>query len=179
VSVFQIDSSMDGGKVYLQVPTNIEPSETTGRLLERLTTLGISALTEVLPQVISGIAKSEVQNDSEKSFAPKISRENARVNWSRSATEAESLIFSMNPEPMAWTEFQGTTLRILSGLAAKTDDSFQEEVGKVSLVQDRVQVQCGGASSLVLLEIQPAGKRIMSASDWYRGLADPLGVKLE
>jgi methionyl-tRNA formyltransferase len=179
VSVFQIDSSMDGGKVYLQVPTNIEPSETTGRLLERLTTLGISALTEVLPQIFSGIAKSEVQNDSEKSFAPKISRENARVNWSRSATEAESLIFSMNPEPMAWTEFQGTTLRILSGLAAKTDDSFQEEVGKVSLVQDRVQVQCGGASSLVLLEIQPAGKRIMSASDWYRGLADPLGVKLE
>jgi len=179
VSVFQIDSTMDGGRVYLQVPTTIEPSETTERLLQRLTSLGVSALVEVIPQIVSGIAKSEPQDDSEKSFAPKISREQARINWSSSATAVESLICAMNPEPMAWTEFGGTSLRVISGTALLASDDFRAQAGEVVLNGDQVQVQCAYGSRLVLLEVQPAGKKIMSASDWYRGLMDPQGAKFE
>ena len=179
VSVFQIDSTMDGGRVYLQVPTTIEPSETTERLLQRLTSLGVSALVEVIPQIVSGIAKSEPQADSEKSFAPKISREQARINWSSSATAVESLICAMNSEPMAWTEFGGTSLRVLSGTALLASDDFRAQAGAVVLNGEQVQVQCAYGSRLVLLEVQPAGKKIMSASDWYRGLIDPLGAKFE
>lgn len=179
VSVFQIDSTMDGGRVYLQVPTTIEPSETTERLLQRLTSLGVSALVEVIPQIVSGIAKSEPQDDSKKSFAPKISREQARINWSSSATEVESLICAMNSEPMAWTEFGGTSLRVPSGTALLASDDIQPQAGEVVLNGDQVQVQCAFGSRLVLSEVQPAGKTIMSASDWYRGLIDPHGAKFE
>jgi methionyl-tRNA formyltransferase len=179
VSVFQIDSTMDGGRVYLQVPTTIEPSETTERLLQRLTSLGVSALVEAIPQIVSGIAKSEPQDDSKKSFAPKISREQARINWSSSATEVESLICAMNSEPMAWTEFGGTSLRVVSGTALLASDDFRAQAGAVVLNGEQVQVQCAYGSRLVLLEVQPAGKKIMSASDWYRGLINPLGAKFE
>lgn len=179
VSVFQIDSSMDGGAVYLQVPTAIEPSETTGRLLERLTSLGVSALAEVLPQIVSGIAASKEQDDSAKSFAPKITRQRARINWCYSATEIAALIAAMNPEPMAWTEFNGTSLRILSSALGHSTGDSNEEVGQVSQVENKIFVQCASGSRLALLEVQPAGKKVMSASDWIRGFTTPLGIKLE
>jgi methionyl-tRNA formyltransferase len=178
ISVFQIDASMDGGDVYIQVPTTIEPAENYGRLLQRLTDLGISALIEVLPQIASGIAQKVAQVESEKSFAPKISREHARINWSSPASKIESLICAMNPEPMAWADLNGTSIRILSGLAMKTKNESQVEIGTVSVFENAVYVQCANGTRLSLLEVQPAGKKVMSAGDWMRGQLDPLGIKL-
>lgn len=179
ISVFQIDSSMDGGEVYLQVPTLVEPLETAGRLLDRLTSLGISALVQVLPQIVSGILQGIAQDDSERCFAPKISRQQARINWSMSGKEIESLICGMNPEPMAWTEVDGTALRIISGIQTESDTHDQGNFGKVTVAQGEVSVECGNGSRLRILEVQPAGKNVMSAMDWIRGFKDPLGLKFE
>jgi methionyl-tRNA formyltransferase len=179
ISVFQIDSSMDGGEVYLQVPTLVEPLETAGRLLDRLTSLGISALVQVLPQINAGILQGKAQDDSERTFAPKISRQQARINWSMSGKEIESLICGMNPEPMAWTEVDGTALRIISGVQAESDSHDPDKVGRVTVTQGEVFVECGAGSRLIILEVQPAGKNVMSAMDWIRGFKDPLGLKFE
>jgi methionyl-tRNA formyltransferase len=179
ISVFQIDSSMDGGEVYLQVPTLVEPLETAGRLLDRLTALGISALVQVLPQIVSGILQGRAQDDSKKTFAPKILRQQARINWSMSGKEIEFLICGMNPEPMAWTEVDGAALRIITGIQAESDTHYQENFGKVTVAHGEVSVECGNGSRLRIFEVQPAGKNVMSAMDWIRGFKDPLGLKFE
>jgi methionyl-tRNA formyltransferase len=180
VSIFQIDSSMDGGEIYLQVPTEIEPLETSGRLLERLTSLGISALVEVLPQIVAGISQSKTQDESEKSFAPKISRPQAKINWQRTASEIEALICAMNPEPMAWSEHEGSSIRILSAHSVPVNEKETTlEVGKVVLENQTVQVQCAAGSRISLLEVQPAGRNAMSALDWFNGLKKPIGIKFE
>jgi methionyl-tRNA formyltransferase len=179
ISVFQIDSSMDGGEVYLQVPTRIEPLETAGRLLDRLTSLGVSALVQVLPQIVSGILQGKAQDDSEKTFASKISRLQARINWSKSGKEIESLICAMNPEPMAWTEVDGTSLRIISAVQAEQEGQDLLETGRVTVADGAVFVECGAGSRLKILDVQPAGKNVMSAMDWIRGFKAPLGMRFE
>ncbi|CAB4559396.1 MAG: methionyl-tRNA formyltransferase [Actinobacteria bacterium] len=179
ISVFQIDSSMDGGEIYLQVPTVIEPLETAGRLLERLTSLGVSALVQVLPQIVSGILQGKAQDDSEKTFASKISRLQARINWSKSGKEIESLICAMNPEPMAWTDFNGTSLRIISAVQAESENQEIAVTGRVTVADGAVFVECGAGSRLKILEVQPAGKNVMSAMDWIHGFKAPHGLGFE
>jgi len=167
VSVFQLDKGMDSGPVFMSVPTLIEPGENSSRLLGRLTAIGVSALLELLPGIASGISKAKPQNDVEKSFAPKVSRADAKINWQLSARVIENLINAMNPEPMAWSTLDDVAIRIL---AARETHQITPAVafGQVVLYEGNVIVGCN-QSQLQLQEVQPAGKSPMSASDWMRG----------
>lgn len=167
VSVFQLDKGMDSGPVFMSVPTLIEPGENSSRLLGRLTAIGVSALLELLPGIASGISKAKPQNDVEKSFAPKVSRADAKINWKLSARVIENLINAMNPEPMAWSTLDDVSIRIL---AARETHQITPAVafGQVVLSEGNVIVGCN-QSQLLLQEVQPAGKSPMSASDWMRG----------
>lgn len=167
VSVFQLDKGMDSGPVFMSVPTLIEPGENSSRLLGRLTAIGVSALLELLPGIASGISKAKPQNDVEKSFAPKVSRADAKINWQLSARVIENLINAMNPEPMAWSTLDDVSIRIL---AARETHQITPAVafGQVVLSEGNVIVGCN-QSQLLLQEVQPAGKSPMSASDWMRG----------
>ena len=167
VSVFQLEEAMDTGPIFIAVPTVIEPGENSLRLLERLTTLGVSALLEVLPAIAADIAQSTPQSDDAKSFAPKISRVDARIDWKVHARKIENLVNAMNPEPMAWTTINDAPIRILSAREAQASDA-PIGTGRVLLQDGNVVVGCNG-SSLLLLQVQPAGKSAMSATDWIRG----------
>ena len=168
VSIFQLDEGMDTGPVYLEVPTQIEPGENAGRLLSRLTSIGVTALLEALPGIASGIAIAKPQENAAATFAPKISRDDAKIDWLQSATEIESQILAMNPEPMAWTIFDSNNLRILHARAVQGSDAQGLVPGCVFSRDDTVFVLCKD-SALALLELQPAGKNPMAAIDWFRG----------
>ncbi|MEY4493944.1 MAG: hypothetical protein RL570_59, partial [Actinomycetota bacterium] len=117
VTAFQLDTGMDTGPVLLQAPTTIEQNENAGRLLSRLTDLGISVLLEILPAIAAGIAVSKTQDGSVASFAPKISRVDAQIDWSESAKRIENKVRAMNPEPMAWTILESESFRVLEARA--------------------------------------------------------------
>jgi methionyl-tRNA formyltransferase len=170
VSIFKLDTGMDSGPLVTSVPTRIETGENSARLLDRLTHLGISALLDTIPSIAAGIAKYEQQPKEGSSFAPKISREDAKINWSKSAIELEAFINAMNPEPMAWTHWGEDTLRILS---AREYQGSSLGLGErhVQLVDRSIVVGCGG-SMIQLLTVQPAGKNVMLARDWYNGQKD-------
>lgn len=167
VSVFQLDKGMDTGPVFISVPTIIEPGENSSRLLDRLTALGVSALLELLPGIVSGLAKARPQNEEDRSFAPKISRVDAKIDWQVSARLIENLVNAMNPEPMAWSTLNEAPIRILA--ARETQQiGYPIAFGQVVLDEGNVIVGCN-ESQLLLQEVQPAGKSPMSASDWMRG----------
>lgn len=171
VSVFQLEKGMDTGPLFIQVPTAIEPGENAGRLLERLTHIGISALLEILPSIAAGIATATEQNHSDATFAPKISRDQAKIDWSRAASDIERLVFAMNPEPVAWTTLNQQNVRILDARADKASAAGTGPHGQVQIVDDLVLVTCGD-DCLVIEIVQPAGKNPMTARDWYRGQQD-------
>ena len=194
VTIFQLDAGMDTGPVIDVVKTNIQVGETSGRLLERLTELGITLLNQVLPALDSGLVSRTPQPDqfgylaqsdrwqlSQSPIRPanKLSRDQAHVDWSRSAIEVERLVLAMNPEPMAFTTLAGETFRIIDAIALGSTDwsalesesSSSHKPGFLRFESKRVLVECGAGTLLQLKTVQPAGKNPMPALDWARGAA--------
>jgi methionyl-tRNA formyltransferase len=168
VTAFQLNKGMDTGNILLQAPTVIEPDENSRRLLNRLTDLGITVLLELLPKIAAGIAKEIPQDETLATFAPKITRLNAQIDWHKSADEIQQLVLAMNPEPMAWTTLEQEGFRILDARALR-GSLHKATPGTVQLVDNRVLVACDN-SSLQLISVQPAGKTEMQAADWFRGV---------
>lgn len=169
VTMFRLDEGMDTGPIYGKVPTMIQPGETSGRLLERLTELGITLMNEVLPRLESGFAQVVVQQaDPTLPLAAKPTRELAAINWQRPAREIERLILAMNPEPMAHTRIGEDSFRILDAVAIGKADASSYP-GFLIYEPKRVLVECGEGSLLQLKTVQPAGKNPMPALDWARG----------
>jgi methionyl-tRNA formyltransferase len=179
VTLFQLDKGMDTGPIHLQIPTVIEPDETTGELLVRLTALGSSGLAELLPRIAAGISSPAAQDPEKLAKLPtadKLTREDARINWHRTAIELENQIKGLNPEPMAWTTQDEEAFRIIEARALGATDwqtlAGEESVsGSLTIEKGRVFVTCGQGTLLELKTVQPAGKKPMAASDWARGMA--------
>ena len=178
VTLFQLDKGMDTGPIHLQIPTVIEPTETTADLLPRLTELGITGLAELLPRVAAGMANPQPQAPELLKSLPtadKLTREDARIDWQRNAVEIEYQIRGLNPEPMAWTTLEDETFRILEARALGVTD-WQSlsgdalEIGALKIESARTFVVCGNGTLLELKLVQPAGKKPMSSVDWARGL---------
>lgn len=171
VTLFQLDEGMDTGPVFGIVPTEIQPGENSARLLERLTELGITLLSQELPRIASGLAQAKPQASGGVSRpAVKLTRTQARIDWSSSAREIERVVLAMNPEPMAFCDLAGESLRVIDAVAV---GPAQQQLPPGTLVYEpkRVLVHCGKGTLLQLKTLQPAGKNPMPATDWARGAA--------
>jgi len=181
VTLFQLDEGMDTGPILDSVATQIQPGETSGRLLSRLTELGITLLDQALPLVAAGIARFRPQpTDGKQRIASKLSREQGRINWLATAREIENRVLAMNPEPMAHATLGDENFRILDARAiqhasgavqATGNNAGAAEPGTLYFEPKRLLVACGSSTVLELLQVQPAGKNAMPAMDWARGAA--------
>jgi methionyl-tRNA formyltransferase len=173
VTIFKLDEGMDTGLVAKQVAIDILEDETSGELLSRLTSLGISAVREVLMAFESGNQVLLAQDKGiQRVTASKPSREIAKINWASNSEVIHNLVRAMNPEPMAWCLYDGNPLRVISSRLA-TDKIVSADVvspGSVVVVDRQVLVHCGENSVLELIQIQPAGKKPMRTFDWINGL---------
>jgi len=188
VTVFQLDEGMDTGPVWLKVDAEVQPDENAGDLLRRLTSLGISALSQVLPEIAAGLRAPTAQVIGEEPLAAKPTRAAAKIDFNKSAIEIERQVRAFNPEPMAhallrganqtrpMAESAGEPFRFLSARAlgatdwASLGNAIEHTIGLVSIQKNRVLVHCGQGTLLELKEVQPAGKKPMAATDWARGL---------
>lgn len=165
VTLFKIDSGLDTGPILATAPTEILVNENAGELLARLTHIGVSVLLEQIPLINSGLISPKQQAASGVTHAPKLSRKDARIDFSLSNLRVDSLIRGTTPEPGAWTTYQGQTIKILS---ARTSE-IQLGIGVLSMFEGTVLVGCG-EGTVELKTVQPAGKNSMNAADWFRGL---------
>jgi methionyl-tRNA formyltransferase len=175
VTLFWLDEGMDTGPMCKVVQTQIEPGESAGRLLRRLTQLGITGLQELLPEIDAGLALRQPQAAVGASLAFKLTREHSRIDWLKPAPNVERQILAMNPEPMAWCQSGEVQMRLLDAVALggtdwSTLNNENLKPGDVILRGNRVLVGCGHGTLLELKEVQPAGKQAMSAEAWSRGL---------
>jgi methionyl-tRNA formyltransferase len=143
----------------------IFPEDTSGSLYTKMAQIGADLLIDTLDILKKGKLAPIRQNDAQASYAPPITKEEAKINWNRSAVEINNLIRGMNPWPIAHTVLEnGKKLKIYKAevLDSKSDCSVKTK-------KDPTVIRCGEGSILRVLEVQMEGKKRMSAEDFARG----------
>lgn len=167
VSIMQMVLRMDAGPVIHQVSTPIAPDETAGELTVRLAEIGALALVEALAMMEMSAATPSPQDDGLATFAPKIAREQARIDWNASAEEIARVVRAFDPRPGAWTTLAGREIKLF-GARPADDPAEPTEPGRV-VATDPALIVATGSGALQFLDVQPAGRNRMAAHDWVRG----------
>jgi methionyl-tRNA formyltransferase len=171
-TTFRIVRELDAGPVYGVLTEPIRPADTAGELLERLAVAGAELLLATLDGIESGQLESRPQPADGVSLAPKISSLDAQVRWEVPATGVDRLIRACTPAPGAWTLLDGSRMK-LGPVGLATPDAgtggTRLAPGVLRLARDRVLVGTG-TTPVELGDVQPHGKRLMSAAQWARGL---------
>lgn len=169
-------AKLDAGDVILQERVPIEPDETSGQLLQRLTPIGAQMLSQTLQLMSENRAPRTPQDESGVTLCPQIERDMGRIDWSQSAPEIHNLVRAFHPWPHAWCQWRGEALKVLSTRVA--DGNGAAAPGTIEVDGNQVSVATG-AGRLELREIQPAGKPRLSPLDWVRGARLEANAKFE
>lgn len=163
-STFRLEAGLDTGPVYGVVTETIRPADTAGDLLARLADTGATLLESTLDGLEDGILTPVPQPADGISHAPKVTVEEARVNWALPAHVVDRRVRAVTPAPGAWTMIGD--LRVKVGPVSVTEQTL--EPGELEIRKDGVFVGTG-SSAVRLGTVQPPGKKPMSATDWARG----------
>jgi methionyl-tRNA formyltransferase len=174
ITIMQMEAGLDTGPMIHVLQCPIETDDTGGRLHDRLSTLGARALMEALPEIAAGSPRLIPQDDSLATYARKLSKDDALLDWRRSAAELEHQVRAFDPWPVAQTRYDGDTLRVWSAHAV----SGSAEPGRVATADKQgLDVGCGDGL-LRITRLQLPGKKPVTAADFLNA-HDPLGALLE
>jgi methionyl-tRNA formyltransferase len=168
VTIMQMEAGLDTGPMLLKRSIPIEPDDSSASLHDRLAALGANAVLESLDRLANGTAVAEPQSETGVTYAAKVDKSEARIDWTARAVEIERKVRAFNPWPIAETLYEGEQLRVLRA-KAEMDDSRRlagEPPGTILLASERaILVQCG-MGRLAITEVQRPGKRPVSARDF-------------
>lgn len=159
VCIMQMEAGLDTGPVLLRQETPIGAEETTGALHDRLSGMGASAIVEALAQLDDLTA--EVQAENGVTYAAKIDKSEAKVDWSLPAPHINKQILGLSPFPGAWTMVGGKRLKLLQSRVAPG-------TGAPGAVLEGLKIACG-EGAVEITRVQPEGKGAMDTKDWLLG----------
>ena len=176
VTIMRVVQEMDAGPMILKRAIPIAAEDTQGTLKEKLAEIGATALLEALDLIARGAATETPQDESAATHTKQIKKEDAVVDWARDAAAIERMTRAYDPWPVARTTLNGEPLMIRRALVDATSTSDQPP-GSVVALKPVPLVQCGTAR-LALLEVQAAGRKRMSAADFFNGRRIAIGTRL-
>jgi methionyl-tRNA formyltransferase len=180
VTIMQMDAGLDTGDMLLTLPCAIELTETTQSLHDKLMLLGGKALLEVIAQLKKGALVAVAQDHSRASYAEKITKKEAHINWSLPAKYIEKNIRAYNPFPIAYAFFDQQRIKIYSANyteALRVSDttnnglSVREDGEVIALNESGLIVACG-VGALQITHLQLPGKKVMSVAELMNGYQD-------
>lgn len=177
ITIMQMDAGIDTGDILYQKEIPIDRQDTYQSLYGKLTALGGETVVEALEMLRQGALIPRKQTEEESCYAPLITKEMGRIDFSRDAFSIERLIHGMNPWPSAYTSYQGKQLKIWEALAREEEGTAPEPGTIVSVGRQDFTVATG-RGLLQVLEVQLAGKKRMSARDFLLGMRLVPGEKL-
>lgn len=178
VTVMRMVEEMDAGPILLQEEEPIAPGETMSELATRLSEVGAVALVEALALITVGDWEEREQDHGRATYAPKVGRDTARIDWGRPAHEVADLIRGMDEWPGAWSRLDEKPMKLFRP-AAVADGATDEPGTIVRADPDEGLWVATGSGALAVEEVQPPGKRRMRASAWLRGRAVSPGQRFE
>jgi methionyl-tRNA formyltransferase len=174
-STFLIEEGLDTGPVLGVLTEPIRSTDTSGDLLARLAVAGAGLLVATLDGIEAGTLQPRPQPADGVSHAPKLTVEDAHLDWSDPAQHLDRVVRACTPAPGAWTTFRGERLKV----GPVTSLPGQDSLAHGELVADRSSVRVGtGSHAVALGQVQPQGKRAMPAADWARGVRPQSGERL-
>ena len=167
ISVFKIDMGMDTGAIYAQKPIDLSGLNTA----EALTLMADQSI-PILERLLTDESPKLTKQQGEPSEAPKLSRDECRLDFNQPATVLNQLVLASFPEPVAWTEHKGQPLKVINSKTNGLKIADELKPGTVEKVAGKVYVSCGDSTRLELIEVQPFSKKPMPATDWFNGVGE-------
>lgn len=166
-STFLIEEGLDSGPVYGVLTEEIRPTDTSGDLLTRLAFAGAGLLAATMDGIEDSTLHAVPQPHDGVTLAPKITVEDALIQWSAPALRVDRVVRGCTPAPGAWTLFRGERLKLIQ--TAPVPDRTDLAPGELSAAKSNVYVGTG-SHAVELLWVQPQGKKPMRGADWARGV---------
>ncbi len=164
VTIMQMDAGLDTGPVLLERALPIEERETAASLHDRLAALGAQAILEAVDRLAAGAAQARPQPDDGATYATKLSKEEAMIDWSRSALQIDRQVRAFNPWPVAQTLWQGQQLRIWE--ATPGDATAKGAPGAVMAADPHGMLVATGDGTLRVTRVQAAGRKAQSVAEF-------------
>ncbi|MFD4701848.1 methionyl-tRNA formyltransferase [Streptomyces niveus] len=174
-ATFLIEEGLDSGPVYGVITENVRPTDTSGDLLTRLAFAGAGLLAATMDGIEDGTLKAVPQPAAGITLAPKLTVEDAQVDWTAPALRVDRVVRGCTPAPGAWTLFRGERLKLIQ--VAPATDRTDLAPGEPAVGKNSVHVGTG-SYGVELLWVQPQGKKPMRAADWARGVRIAPGERL-
>lgn len=169
ICIMQMEAGLDTGPVLLREATAIGAEETTGQLHDRLSQMGARLITVALSRLDDLVP--EVQPSEAVTYAAKIDKAEAAVDWTRPAVEVDRLIRGLSPFPGAWTEIEGQRVKLLGSRLVEGSGAAGE------VLDNTLRITCG-TGAVQLLRLQRAGRGAQDTAEFLRGMPVPQGTRL-
>ncbi|WP_329341380.1 methionyl-tRNA formyltransferase [Streptomyces sp. NBC_00663] len=166
-STFLIEEGLDSGPVYGTVTEEVRATDTSGDLLTRLAFAGAGLLAATMDGIEDGTLKAVPQPNDGITLAPKITVEDAQVDWATPALRVDRVVRGCTPAPGAWTVFRGERLKLIQ--VTPVPERTDLAPGQLAVGKNSVHVGTG-SYAVELLWVQAQGKKPMRAADWARGV---------
>jgi methionyl-tRNA formyltransferase len=167
VTIMRMVRELDAGPVLYRVAVELPHDVTAGELYEMLSEIGATALVEALAQLEAGVLREEPQVHEEATYAPKMSRQGARLDWRLPAVEIDRWVRGCDPWPAAWTTLEGRSIQVFGSEIVGSD--CDEPPGQVIAASAQGLVVATGSGTLRLREVKPEGRGRMEAEAWIHG----------
>ncbi|MCU7703939.1 methionyl-tRNA formyltransferase [Streptomyces albidoflavus] len=174
-STFLIEEGLDSGPVFGTVTEEVRPTDTSGDLLTRLAFAGSGLLAATMDGIEDGTLQAVPQPADGVSLAPKLTVEDAQVDWAAPALRVDRVVRGCTPAPGAWTVFRGERLKLVAARPLPGESGLAP--GDLAVGKNHVHVGTG-SHAVELLWVQPQGKKPMRAADWARGVRIAPGERL-
>ena len=184
VTIMQLDAGMDSGPILHQIPHRIGPDVTAGELSAHLAEMGAQALIETLAMLEQSDPPPQPvpQDEDRATFAPKLTRDLARIDWTKDARSIGRLIRGLDPRPGAWTELNGSEIKLFTPKVNEPPFPGTGAPGEVLSADASIVIATGpfqdtAGGTVEIFELQPAGKARMRSDEWLRGARLKVGAK--
>jgi methionyl-tRNA formyltransferase len=172
VTIMRVVRKLDAGPMLLRLATPIMEDETHGELQLRLAELGALAIVEALALLDIGEVQEEPQDESKTTYAPKISRDMAHVDWSRSAAEVSRVLRAFDPKPGAFTTRNGLEVKLFGVRVVR---GRRGAPGTVLEIDESGMLVACGEDAVRIGYVFPSGRRRLAAMDWHQGRGVTVG----
>ncbi len=176
ITIMQMDAGMDTGDMLCRVDCPIHSTDTAESLHDRLASLAATPLLDTLDLLASGQARPEQQDNEQVTYAPKINKEDAIIDWHQAAIRIDQQIRAFNPWPIACTRIGEEILRIHQ--AHVIEEPSTQKPGTVISIDKRGMLVATGQNSIMVERIQFPGGKAMQVSDWLNAGRDQLHTGL-
>lgn len=170
VTIMLIDAEMDHGPILAQAEEVMHPEDTGDFMHDRLAELGAQMLPDILSGHIAGNIRPKEQDHDLTTFCKILTREDGKLDLTKSSKELERLVRAYHPWPGTWIDLNGKRLKILASRVGPTDTSHPSD--ERFILDHRPYIACGQGTTLELVEVQPEGKKHMTGQAFIAGYLD-------